>query len=302
MDKNKTATAQGAASTEWQKTVHEYLNPLFKPWTGMFQPPENKEPLQPKGPENKEPLQPKGRLDESLQATARMWQTTIEAMGEPSALDNLQKAAGMMPNLSFDFTQLCLQGIAKLQGQAGEWITKRGAALTSADIQELDRELIKNLTETYEKELSRYLKVPQIGLNRLYQERMLHAVDKQHTLQLMLSEFLHTLYLPIEKSLNSLQQKMAEMAEAGPLDEKSKTYYKLWIKLLEGHYMELFKQPEYAEVLCKTLSALNEFVGARQTVVNDLLKQINIPSNLDLDELSKEIYLLKKRVRLLEKK
>jgi class III poly(R)-hydroxyalkanoic acid synthase PhaE subunit len=268
----------------------------------MFQPPENKEPLQPKGPENKEPLQPKGRLDESLQATARMWQTTIEAMGEPSALDNLQKAAGMMPNLSFDFTQLCLQGIAKLQGQAGEWITKRGAALTSADIQELDRELIKNLTETYEKELSRYLKVPQIGLNRLYQERMLHAVDKQHTLQLMLSEFLHTLYLPIEKSLNSLQQKMAEMAEAGPLDEKSKTYYKLWIKLLEGHYMELFKQPEYAEVLCKTISALNEFVGARQTVVNDLLKQINIPSNLDLDELSKEIYLLKKRVRILEKK
>jgi hypothetical protein len=109
------------------------------------------------------------------------------------------------------------------------------------------------------------------------------------------------LYLPIEKSLNSLQQKMAEMAEAGPLDEKSKTYYKLWIKLLEGHYMELFKQPEYAEIMSKTLSALNEFVGARQTVVNDLLKQINIPSNLDLDELSKEIYLLKKRVRLLEK-
>jgi class III poly(R)-hydroxyalkanoic acid synthase PhaE subunit len=291
MDKNNTDTAQDAAATDWQKTMHEYLNPLFKPWTEMFQ-----------TPENKDPLQPKGRLDESLQATARMWQATIEAMGEPSALGNFQKAAGMMPNLTLDFTQTCLQGIAKLQGQAGEWITKRGAALTSADIQELDSELIKNLTETYEKELSRYLKVPQIGLNRLYQERMLHAVDKQNTLQLMLSEFLHMLYLPIEKSLNSLQQKMAEMTEAGPLDEKSKTYYKIWIKLLEGHYMELFKQPEYTDILCKTLSALNEFAQARQTVVNDLLKQINIPSNLDLDELSKEIYLLKKRVRVLEKK
>jgi class III poly(R)-hydroxyalkanoic acid synthase PhaE subunit len=230
-----------------------------------------------------------------------MWQTMMEAMGEPSALENFQKAAGMTPNLTLDFTQTCLQGIAKLQGQASEWIAKRGAALTSADIQELDSELIKNLTETYDKELSRYLKVPQIGLNRFYQERMLHAVDKQNTLQLMLSEFLHMLYLPIEKSLNSLQQKMAEMTEAGPLDEKSKTYYKLWIKLLEGHYMELFKQPEYAEAMCKTLSALNDYVGARQTVTNDLLKQVNIPTNLDLDELSKEIYLLKKRVRVLEK-
>lgn len=290
MDKNETAKDQAAASTEWQTTMHEYLNPLFKPWTEMFQP-----------PDNNEPLQPKGRLDESLQATARMWQTTMEAMGEPAALENFQKAAGMMPTLSFDLTQMCFQGVAKLQSQAGEWIKKRGAALTSADIQELDSELIKNLTESYDKELSRFLKVPQIGLNRLYQERILRAVDKQNALQLKLSEFQHLLYLPIEKSLNSLQQKMVEMAEAGPLDENSKTYYKLWIKLLEGHYMELFKQPEYAEVMNKTLSALNDFVGARQSVINDHLKQINIPSNLDLDELSKEIYLLKKRVRLLEK-
>lgn len=291
MDKNETATDQGASSTEWQKSMFEYLNPLFKSWTEMLQP-----------PENNDPLQPKGRLDESLQATAKMWQTTIEAMGEPSALENFQKAAGMMPNLSLDLTQMCFQGIAKLQGQAGEWIKKRGAALTSADIQELDSELIKNLTESYDKELSRFLKIPQIGLNRFYQERILLAIDKQNSLQLKLSEFQHILYRPIEKSLNSLQQKMVEMAEAGPLDENSKTYYKLWIKLLEGHYMELFKQPEYAETMNKTLSALNDYVGARQTVINDHLKQVNIPSNLDLDELSKEIYLLKKRVRLLEKK
>jgi len=47
---------------------------------------------------------------------------------------------------------------------------------------------------------------------------------------------------------------------------------------------------------------LNEFVGARQEVVNEVLKQVNIPTNHDLDELSKEIYLLKKRVRTLENK
>ena len=91
------------------------------------------------------------------------------------------------------------------------------------------------------------------------------------------------------------------MTKTGPFDENSKTYYKLWIKLLEGHYMELFKQSEYTEVMTKTLTALNEFSDARQKVVNDLLKQMNIPTNLDIDELSKEIYLLKKRIRLIEK-
>jgi class III poly(R)-hydroxyalkanoic acid synthase PhaE subunit len=224
------------------------------------------------------------------------------AMSEPAAFEHFQKATEMTPDIALGFTQTCLQSFTSLQAQAGEWIQKRGASLSTADIQQLDSELIRNLTETYEKEFSKYLKVPQIGLGRFHQERSLQAVDKLNTFQLVLSEFLHMLYLPVEKSFKSLQEKMAEMAEAGPLDEKSKTYYNLWIKLLEGHYMELFKQPEYADAMGKTLCALNEFVEARQTVVNDVLKQVNIPTNQDLDELSKEIYLLKKRVRTLENK
>jgi polyhydroxyalkanoate synthesis regulator phasin len=76
----------------------------------------------------------------------------------------------------------------------------------------------------------------------------------------------------------------------------------LWIKLLEGHYMELFKASEYSAAMAKTLVALNEFVEARQTVVKDLLRQLSIPSHQDLDELAREIYLLKKRVRELEKR
>jgi hypothetical protein len=110
------------------------------------------------------------------------------------------------------------------------------------------------------------------------------------------------LYLPVEKSLKSLQEQMAEMAEEGPIDEKSKTYYNLWIKLLEGHYMELFKQAEYADTMHKTLFALHEFSDAKQAVVNDFLKQLNIPTYQEMDELSKEVYLLKKRLRILEKK
>ncbi len=290
MDKSESATDQDPASTNWQNMIHEFLNPLFKPWAEMHEP-----------SETDEPSQPTGRVTESLQSTVRMWQTIIGAMSEPSALEHLLKANEIVPDIAGEFTETCLQSITSLQARAGEWIKKRGAALSSADIQELDRELIKNLTEIYDKEFSRYLKVPQIGLNRLYQERMLCVIDKQNTLQLMLSEFLHTLYLPIERSLTSLQKKMAEMTEAGPLDERSKTYYNLWIKLLEGHYMELFKQPEYTDVMNKTLCALNDFSAARQIVVNDLLKQMNIPSNQDVDELSKEIYLLKKRIRLLEK-
>ena len=292
MEKNETATGQNAASMDWDKVVQEFWLPLFKPWSGLFQAPEAGE----YGSDNK------GRVAESMQTTVRMWQAVLGAMNGPSAFEHFQKATEMTPDIVFGFTQTCLQSFTGLQAKAGEWIQKRGAALSSADIEQLDSELISELTETYEKEFSKYLKIPQIGLGRFHQERLLQAIDKYNTFQLVMSEFLHVLYLPVEKSFKSLQEKMAEMAKAGPLDEKSKTYYNLWIKLLEGEYMELFQQPEFADTIGKTLSALTESVGARQAVINEVLKQMNIPANQDLDELSKEIYLLKKRVRILEKK
>ncbi len=290
IDKNDTTREQDAASIDWNKMVQEYWQTLDGPWKGIFQTSVSED----SGPKVN------GRLVDSLQANVKMWQTMAKAMGEPTNFMHFQKATEVTPELLLHFSQTCLQSFTSLQTEAGEWIKKRGASLSSADIQELDSELIKDLAQTYEREFSKYFKVPQVGLGRFYQERSLRVVDKYNFFQLALSEFLHILYLPLEKSLKRLQDKVVEMVEVGPLDNKSKTYYNLWIKLLESEYMELFQQPDYAEAMSKTLTAFNDFSQARQVMVEDILKQLNIPTNKELDELSKEIYLLKKRLRILE--
>ena len=290
-DKSETTQGQGDPFVDWEKMTNEYMAPLLKQWGDFFH-----QPAQQKQSETK------GRVAESLLSSVKMWQTMVGAMSGPETLGRFQKATEMTPDIVLGFAQTCLQGLTGLQGQASEWIQKRGASLSETDVQELDKELLKSWSETYEKEFSRYLKIPQLGLGRLYQEKALNATDKMNSFQLELSKFLHLLYMPVEKSLKSLQEQMAEMAEEGPIDEKSKTYYNLWIKLLEGHYMELFKQTEYAEAMNKTLFALHEFSDAKQAVVNDSLKQLNIPTYQEMDELSKEIYLLKKRLRTLEQK
>lgn len=289
-DKNETENGPNTTSSDWSKMMQEPWPSLFKPWNGLFQ-----------SETEDQDQQDKGRVVDSLQATVKMWQTMAGTMDTTSGFAHFQEATEVIPDISLSFSQTCLQSVTNLQTKAGEWIQKRGASLSAGDIQQLDRDLIKDLAETYDEEFSKYLKVPQIGLSRFHQERSLHVVDKYNSFQLELSEFLHILYLPLEKSLKNLQEKITEMAETGNLDDKAKTYYKLWIKLLEGEYMELFQQPEYADAMGKALSALNEFVKARQIVIEDALKQVNIPTNTDLDELSKEIYLLKKRLRILEK-
>jgi class III poly(R)-hydroxyalkanoic acid synthase PhaE subunit len=290
-EKNDKTKTQNEPFMDWEEITQNFWSPIMKQWSHFYDHAENQD----------EPML-KGRVAESLKSNLKMWQTMVTALSGPDTLEQFQKATDMTPDLALGFAQTCLQSLNGLQTQAIDWIQKRGENLSEADIQELDRELLKNWRETYEQEFSRYLKIPQIGLNRLYQERGLNAVDKMNSFQLELSGFLQILYMPIEKSLKALQDEMTKMAETGSIDERSKTYYNLWVKSMEGHYMELFQQEDYSEAMHKTLFTLHEFSKAKNEVINDVLKQLNIPNNIDFDELSKEIYLLKKRVRALERK
>ena len=112
---------------------------------------------------------------------------------------------------------------------------------------------------------------------------------------------MHLIFLPIEKTFKVLQQQLSDLAREGKLPENSNDYYKLFIKILEGHYMSLFKSPEYVTAMDKTLGALEDFMTARNAITQDLLKTMAVPTQDELDELYKELYQLKKRIKILEK-
>ena len=99
-----------------------------------------------------------------------------------------------------------------------------------------------------------------------------------------------------------MQDELARMADQGKLPESSKDYYRMWIKVLEGHYMTLFKSPGYTHTLGKTLDAMSAFMVARKEILEDALQALPVPTQKEMDELYREIYLLKKRVKELEKK
>jgi len=66
--------------------------------------------------------------------------------------------------------------------------------------------------------------------------------------------------------------------------------------------MTLFKSPEYLQTLSRTLSTVAEFKTAQHEMLVDAMKSLPIPTNKDMDDLYKEFYLLKKKVKELEKK
>lgn len=289
-EKTEAGGTPGADSQDWVGMMADFWTPVMKTWGKMFTA---------EMPTEGEAA--KGRMSESMQATVKMWQSLFGAMSEPAAMENFQKTAQMAPDIVLAISQTCIQGFIKFQTRVNDWVIKRGTETADFDAQAFDREFLDMWTAMYEEELSQYLKIPQIGLGRVYQERVMRATDELNRFQATLSGFMHLLYLPMEKSFKTMQEKTAEMADAGPLDDQSKTYYNMWIKVLEGHYMELFKAEDFTDALGETLSSLNTFVEARREVVNDVLKSYSIPTNQDLNDLYKEIYLLKKRMRAYEK-
>ena len=65
--------------------------------------------------------------------------------------------------------------------------------------------------------------------------------------------------------------------------------------------MALFKSPEYLEAMNRTLNTLEDYLSTRDSISQDVMKMLAMPTPKDLDDLYKEIYHLKKRIRQLEK-
>jgi hypothetical protein len=244
-----------------------------------------------------------GRFQKLLKSTQKTLKAWSQIITEPETMNTLFKETGVLPEVFFKIAQAGLNSFVNLQQQ---WLQRAGKVQESTKsytFENIDEDMVKAWTMLYETELRKIFNIPQLGLTRFYQERMIRSVDKFNLFQSSLTEFLRLLSLPMEKSFQILQEKLTELANMGQLPEDSKVYYQMWIKILEGHYMTLFQSSEYTNSLNDTLHSMSEFSEAKKELLQDtLLYMLPVPTQKEMDELYKEIYLLKKRVKELEKR
>jgi class III poly(R)-hydroxyalkanoic acid synthase PhaE subunit len=282
-----------ALLSEWMKTANDFWESMFRAWTDAapaFQPPKASR----KGTA--------GRTQASMATAMKTWQAVFSAMSKPEIMEPMFKGIGVMPEILMKMAQTSLAGFLQAQHKWFERAGRIGKSVEAYTFEDLDENAFRVWAEIYEKEFSQFLNIPQLGLTRFYQEKMNRALDKFNLFQAALTEFLRLLYLPVTRSFGVMQEKLGEMVDAGKLPEDSKTYYQMWIKILEGHYMTLFQSPEYVNILGNTLVSMSDFTAAKNEVIEDMLNMFPIPKQKDMDELYREIYLLKKRIKALEKK
>ena len=242
------------------------------------------------------------RFTRQLETNLNLLKSFSRMMSEPESASAAANSFSALPEILLKMAGSGFDVAMQIQNHLMEKAGNIGKRTEAYNFDNLDQDVFKALTEIYEKELRQYLKIPPLGLTRFYQERFNELLDKHNLFETTLAEFLSILYLPMEKSFRVLQEKLQEMAEEGHLPSDTKESYGMWLKILEGHYMNLFKSREYTDALHRTLNKLEDFLIAKNDTMRDFLQLMPVVTHRDMDDLYKEFHILKKRVRELEKK
>jgi class III poly(R)-hydroxyalkanoic acid synthase PhaE subunit len=277
--------------TAWMKITADFWGAMGKLWLASGQ-----------DAVHSERSIPTGRFQEFWVSSGKLWNVAAKAFSEPGFMEVLQKGFQTVPDISMRLLQTGVEGFLELQKRWADRMQKLGAPTEPYSFSDMDREFLNRWTDIYKKEFRQFLNIPQLGLTKFFQEKINQTLDKHNLFQAALAEFLQLLSVPMDKSFRVMQEKLAELTQTGELPEDFKHYYQVWIKILEGHYMTLFQSNPYTETMGKTLDALNQFLAARNEVLEDALKLLPISTYRDMDEISREIYQLKRRIRTLEKK
>lgn len=291
MEYNKN-TDMTAMFTEWSKSITDMWGNMAKTQTGLFGPFGLSEKMQ-KGPAY--------QAQKAYETGTKIFQSVISGLSEPENLSEMMKGMDSLPEFMMQMVQQSCESYLEMQKRWSERMIKMGQHTEAYQFEGVDQNIFNAWNEIYEKEFRKFLNVPQLGLTRFQQERVNRFVDKFNLFQAALNEFLYMFYIPIEKSSAVMQEKIQELAEKGEVHSNFKDYYNMWIRILEGHYMTLLKSPEYTQVMNNTIDALVQYREAKEELLYDIIGNLPIPTNRDMDELYKDFYLLKKKVKALSK-
>lgn len=194
-----------------------------------------------------------------------------------------------------------LENFIEFQSQAVKSLAKVGEHTKAYTLDDLDHKAFESFRELYRSELQKYLKIPKIGLPREYHERFSELIDKSTIFFSHLLELIYQFTTPFEKTNRVMQEKIKKMLEGGQIVEDPKQVYNDWIKILEGHFMDMLKSKEYTHVLNNTITSLAAYKGVKNSVIDVFLKEMQIPTGRDMDEVYKDIYNMKKKIRDLTK-
>lgn len=109
-------------------------------------------------------------------------------------------------------------------------------------------------------------------------------------------------YKQLIDTWNEAQKQFNKKVPEIPTDtEHLDSTKRIWIDIFENYFTRLFDSPEFAENFGKLISSELELAKRWNNTTSLMLESANMPTKNEVDELYKELHMLRKRVAKLEK-
>ena len=172
----------------------------------------------------------------------------------------------------------------------------------NAEAGKIAKQSIEASMKVYEKEISKLFNIPQLGLTRYHQEHINQCADEFNRLALEMNKFIGMLTTPLSDAFVELEKELSRRLHQAEPDENPENIYSYWIAILERRYLELLGSSEFTGIFHRVLHQYAVFQEQHHRICKDFLKFSPIGSKDDFDEIAKENYALKKKLKQLEKR
>ncbi|MBU0567325.1 hypothetical protein KKC52_04650 [bacterium] len=159
-----------------------------------------------------------------------------------------------------------------------------------------------NIYSAFESTFGKVFKMPAVGKDREETELWLKVLDRYSIFLSKNVEFQHVMYKTGQKAMDEVMEAVAKKIKEGEDITSFDEFFKLWAKVNEKTFLELFKTEEFSKlqgiVLDVSLDARKHF----QQLMELYLSDFPVALRSEMDDAYKTIYNLNKNVRALMKK
>ena len=155
--------------------------------------------------------------------------------------------------------------------------------------------------KAYETTYGKIVDMPVMGPSREGADRLRKNFEATINLHAAWAQSIASFQSAFMEATRKTQEKVEkQIAEEGASPSSYKDYYDLWMNTYSETFKEFLKSRFFASDLAKLTSNSMDFQkSSRELVEENFLRPANLPTRTEIDDLSKEVYMLKKQVRML---
>lgn len=153
--------------------------------------------------------------------------------------------------------------------------------------------------KAYEATYGRIIDMPVMGPTRENADRLRKNFEASINLHAAWAQSIASFQSAFMEATRKTQEKVEkQIAEEGVSPSSYKDYYNLWMETYSETFKEFLKSRFFATDLARLTSNSMDFQkSSRELIEENLLRPANLPTRTEIDDLSKEVYVLKKQVK-----